>query len=184
MRLSAFAFLAMPFMATSAAACCIVEADINGIIALGLDGQTLAIADTDDNRLPISGAIREVSEYWTANTLRIDANGFGVEANFGATLDLTRPATLTFLGFDTEVQRGVPMFEGTEYSMGPRGGALQLTAIVPQDGGYRVRGEFSGQICPEDGASLPCQTLQGRFAFDAESLPATAVTGNLVASTP
>lgn len=182
MRLSAFVFLALPLTTTTASACCIVDLEFDGITALALDGQTLDFAESTDKRMPIAGNIYEISEYWSANGLTVQSYTLGVEANFGASLDLTRPAALTSLSFDTGALRGVPELEGTDYQMGPRGGSLQVTAIVPQAGGYRIRGEFTGQICPQDDTNLPCQTLQGRFAFDSDTLPASAITGNLVNS--
>lgn len=148
------------------------EPPADGIVALGLDGQTVAFADIADGRLPIAGSLYRSSDGPVQLWLTSIA-GFNLSAVFPAGSSLAEAVPLSEVSYSTDISVAVPQDESISYGIGPNGGTARLTAITPQAGGYRLRGEFDTQICPDtaDERDQPCYQLEGRFAFDEESLP-------------
>ncbi len=141
-------------------------------MALARNGQQIALANYPDNLFPIQGDFDLTDD----NLLTVDLWGLTnlqVKGKRPPGSSAEAPFPLDFAGFDTQIELGVTSENVVSYGLGPDGGTLRLTAIVPQDGGYRIRGEFNANLCPDEASSRdsPCFRLEGRFAFDEESLP-------------
>jgi hypothetical protein len=155
----------------------------DGIVALGLNGRSVDFADVADGRLPISGSLYRSSEgpvqLWLTSIAGLD-----LRAAFPGGSSLAATVPLTDIFYATDIAASVPQDASVGYGIGPDGGTARLTAISPQDGGYRIRGEFDTQICPNDANDRdePCYRLEGRFAFDEATLPEGADTGTLLQS--
>lgn len=154
---------------------CVVIPDLNGLTSLALDGRALAFAGGEPT-MAITGGLYAASDYQTETNLVLDGSGFGLAASWGANpaADLTVPAALTDLGYLRVIAHG-DLAESESLTLGPRGGTLTLREIAPRpEGGYRVRGSFSGQVCLDAEAGTGCMPAAGNFAFDAGVLPAGA----------
>jgi hypothetical protein len=144
----------------------------DGVVALARNGQPIALANYPDNIFPIEGDFELTDD----NLLTVDLWGltdFQVKGKrpSGSSAEASFP--LTYAGFDTQIEPGVTSDNLVDYELGADGGTLRLTGIVPQEGGYRIRGSFTANLCPSRVAdqNKPCISLSGNFAFDEESLP-------------
>jgi hypothetical protein len=155
----------------------------DGIVALGLNGQSVDLADVADGRLPIAGSLYRSSDgpvqLWLTSIAGLD-----LRAAFPGGSPLTATVPLTAISYATDIAASVAPDASVGYGIGPDGGTARLIAISPQDGGYRIRGEFDTQICPNNAEDRdePCYRLEGRFAFDEATLPEGADTGTLLQS--
>ena len=86
------------------------------------------------------------------------------------TFDFTRPGAITKACFDTDDKANIESEASLSFKLGPQGGTLTLRRIAPlPDGGFRVRGCYSAQLCPAGPRN--CARLNGTFAFDDPNLP-------------
>ncbi len=144
----------------------------DGVVALARNGQPMALANYPDSLFPIQGDFHVTDD----NLLTVGLwglSGFQITGKMqpGSYADASFP--LSIAGFSTEIEPGVTTENRVEYELGTDGGNLRLTAIVPQEGGYRIRGEFTANLCSAGAVDQrnSCIILSGKFAFDEESLP-------------
>lgn len=149
---------------------------VNGLLALGQNGQTIAFDNHPDSRLPITGSLAQASDGTTAIDLTY-AGGLVVRGTLPAGADLTAAAPLAVATYQSDISSAVSAEDSVAFALGQTAGTIRLTEIVPQPGGYRVRGAFDARICPQDASDdvHPCFRLDGLFAFDQAELPARAV---------
>lgn len=166
---------------------CVIIPEINGAISLAMFGAALTFDDdiSPTESMPVTGNLFGVAVGGaSANFLDIEGmDGVSLSASWGNTtsFDMAAPAALTDLYFQTSARADTEFAESAAYDLGPQGGTLRLREIVADpDGGYRVRGGFSGQVCNSDAVD-DCTTLTGNFAFDAPTLPANGNATTLIA---
>ncbi len=162
---------------------CIIIPDMNGLVSLAVDGSAVEF-DGPSSTLPVEGKLYTVDEtlsttsgeiirVWSSNGLSISAmDDFSFTASWGSdpNFDFTRPGTITEVSYDTDVRADVESDAYASYRLGAQGGTVTLREIAPlPEGGYRVRGSYSAQVCPEESGN--CARLTGTFAFDDPTLP-------------
>ena len=156
---------------------CMVIPDPNGAASASLNGQALLLEDSS------GGAADTVGVYGSFQTSEDGAgtvtHGVAVEALRGLSMvgewpagagwGTGRAAALSQFSFFPDLRADV---EGQSifFDLGPQGGTLTLREIVAEEGGWRVRGGYDAQACPETGDSA-CVRLTGTFAFSVDDLP-------------
>jgi hypothetical protein len=157
---------------------CVIIPDMDGLVSLAVDGRAVEF-DGPSSTLPVAGNLYTVEETlntttgesfqaWTDNGLTVSAmDGISFTASWGPDpdFDFTRPGAITEAYYDTDVRADVEWEANESFRLGPQGGTLTLREIAPRaEGGYRVRGSYSAQVCPEESGN--CIRLTGTFAFD------------------
>jgi hypothetical protein len=168
---------------------CIIIPEANGTLAARLDGVQLTFDHGNDPAgSQTAGATGYL--YWpgngaSASALDLSSDGITVEATWGTagTPDLTVAAPLVALEWDTSDSIDVDFMAGDTYALGPRGGTLRIREIAGDaENGWRIRGNFSGQVCTDPQQGQGCAVLDGSFAFDVTNLPPGAADSGLVVS--
>jgi len=74
---------------------------------------------------------------------------------------------------DAEALTRVPLFSlaGAAHAVrrtrtDPDTVSLRLREVVTGEIGWRVRGDYRGRICPDDGTAADCAPVNGTFAFE------------------
>ncbi|MCC5974705.1 MAG: hypothetical protein JJT81_11710 [Rubellimicrobium sp.] len=165
--------LALALLAACAASvpvpcACVLPLVPNGLVSLRLDGRDLAF-EGGASTIEVAGAL------YQPDTTAGRPVEFTLEtAGFFLLATLTGPqgaGLLERLDIGPGLGGTAEASVDTSRALAPTSGTVQLREIAQQDGGYRIRGRFSAEVCTDAQNRIGCRPLSGNFAFDAVELP-------------